>query len=228
MPDKRFCSRFLIALLLAAGSLALAQQPASPSLPAADSAAAPSAAAPDPVLDQIVRTAQAASLNLARLRVDKWKTNGDVKQQTQSNVDSLSRNMSSALPGIVQQVRSAPQSLAAEFKLYRNLNALYDVYSNVTESAGAFGPKQEYDALSSDLNSLDQERRTLADRLEQAATQQDAEVARIRAAQRQAAAAAAAPPKKVVVDNGDTTTSTSATKKPAKKTTKKTPPPPPQ
>jgi hypothetical protein len=124
----------------------------------------------------------------------------------------VQRNLTAALPAIVQQVRANPGSVGVTFKLYRNLNALYDVMSSLTESAGAFGSNEEYRALSSDTASLDHLRRSLAERVEAMATYRDNEVAQLQERARlAAAAAAAAPPKKIVVDENE----------PAKKSTKK-------
>jgi len=95
---------------------------------------------------------------------------------------------------MVAQVRASPQSLAAIFKLYRNLNALYDVLSALAESAGAFGPKADYGALAAHASSLDSLRRTMADYLESLAAARDAEIAGLRAR------AATAPPGKIVID----------------------------
>ncbi|MGZ4811568.1 MAG: hypothetical protein ACXVZI_02275 [Terriglobales bacterium] len=163
-------------------------------------------------LDQVIESAR---VDLARLRVDKWKTDANTKRQAEANADSIQRNMTTALPGIVQQVRANPNSVGATFKLYRNLNALYDVMSSLTESVGAFGSKDDYQALGTDTANLDTFRRALADQVEMMATARDTEVAQLQARARQAAATAATPPKKVVIDDNE------AEKKPAKKTTKK-------
>src|SRR5438876_8130272 len=149
---QRLASYPLLLALCAAPAVAQvrsrtgAPAPAQPAGVAQPSAvgAAPSAMIPSDLaaaISQVERAAQAAAGDLSAMRVDRWKTSGDVKQQADQNVQSLARNMKAALPGMVQQVRATPASMAAQFKLYRNLNALYDVFSSVTESAGAFGPK---------------------------------------------------------------------------------------
>jgi len=160
-----------------------------------------------PELDRLQAAAQQANLNLAQLRIEKWKVDADTKRQTQSNADSVQRNLTSALPGLISDVRSAPQSLQAEFKLYRNLNVLYDVFASVTESAGAFGPKTDYEALAQQLGVIDSVRRNLANALEQLTGSTQAELDQLRNqvhALQQAAAAAPPPPKKVVVDDSET------------------------
>jgi hypothetical protein len=168
-------------------------------------------------LNQVIENTR---VDLARLRVDKWKADAASRRQAEANAESVQRNLASALPGIVQQVRANPGSVGAAFKLYRNLNALYDVMSSLTELVGAFGSKEEYQALSDDTTNLDTLRRSLADRVETMATSRDNEVAQLQARARQAsAAAAAAPPKKIVVDDNEPVKK--STKKPAakKKTT---------
>ncbi len=148
-------------------------------------------------LQRIEQSAQAMALDLARLRVDKWKADSAIKDQSQSNADSISRNLTTALPGMVAAVRTSPQNLAASFKLYRNLNALYDVCEGLAESAGAFGSKQEFEALNRDVQELDGYRRSLGDYMEALATAKDGELARARSA----TPATTARPKKIIVDN---------------------------
>lgn len=159
-------------------------------------------------LQRIEQTAQAAALDLARLRIDKWKADGSVKDQSQANADSISRNLTTALPGLIGAVRSSPQNLGAAFKLYRNLNALYDVFEGLAESAGAFGSKQEFEALSRHVQDLDSYRRSFGDYFEALATAKDSELARSRTT----SPASTARPKKIIVDN-DPTPRTSKKKK---------------
>ena len=41
--------------------------------------------------------------------------------------ESIQRNLQSALPEMISQLSNSPENLAASFKLYRNLDALYYV-----------------------------------------------------------------------------------------------------
>jgi hypothetical protein len=98
-------------------------------------------------------------------------------------------------------VRGAPQSLAPNFKLYRTINAMYDVLASLGESAGAFGKREEYETLAPHIAALDDSRRTYGDVLQQMAATADN---RIALAQQQAQAAAAVqPPKKIIVDDSE-------------------------
>ena len=167
------------------------------------------------VLGNLEQIAQDSVADLNRLRVDRWKTDGNTKRQEQSDVESLQRNLQNALPGLVNELRSAPEDTAATFKLYHNLDALHDVMRSVAESAGAFGAKGEYQALASDAEKLDDVRRSLADRMQTLASSKEAELIRLRTQLKAAQAAPPPPPKKIVVD--DTEPPKKATKKKPKK-----------
>jgi hypothetical protein len=165
-------------------------------------------------LQQLQQSAEEANVALGRLRVDKWKTDGDQKQQAQANVEALQRNLSAALPELLQKERANPQDLTVNFKLYRNLSAVYDVIASVTESAGAFGPKDQYQALAGPVSVMDSVRRALADRIESLSAAKEAELAHWKA-QAKAVAAAPAPPttvKKIVVDDNAPTPKAKKTK----------------
>ena len=170
------------------------------------------------LLTQLEQASQAAQVDLAKLRVDRWRTDSSNKRQTQSNVDSLGRNLQNALPSIIGELRAAPESLLSTFKLYRNLDALYDVLGSVTESVGAFGSKDEFQLLSNDLTAFENARRSFADRMETLAGAKEVELTRLRSQIKSVTpVTAAGTPKKVVVDDNE----------PPKKPTKKAVPKPP-
>ena len=175
------------------------------------------------LLSQLEQTSQQTQLDLAKLRVEKWKTDSSNKRQMQANVESIERNLQSALPEMIGQARMSPENLTATFRVYRNLTALYDVFAAVAESAGAFGTKDEFQALQNDLSMLERSRRAFADRMETLAGAKEAELARLRTAvQTGQSGTTSQQPKKVVVDDNE------PPKKPARKkpSPKSTPPPP--
>lgn len=156
------------------------------------------------MLSQLEQTSQSTQIDLAKLRIERWKTDSGTKKQLQSDVDSLARNLRYALPDILAQLRAAPENVAVTFKLYRNVGALYDVLSSVVESAGAFGPADDYQTLAADLTALDQSRRAVGDRMENLSTEKEAELTHLRTDLRQAEAQIhSAPPKKVIVDDAE-------------------------
>ena len=174
------------------------------------------------MLSQLEQVAQAAQLDLGKLRIEKWKTDSNTKRSTEADVESLQRNLQMALPEIIAQLRASPENLATTFKLYHNLDALYDVFGPVVESAGAFGSRDEFQSVQNDLSSLERSRRALAERMDALSAAKEGELAHLRSQVRdlQAAATPPAPAKKVVVDD------TEPPKKPAKKKAVPKPPKP--
>lgn len=164
------------------------------------------------ILDQLKTTSTAIQGDLTRMRIDKWKTDGSTKRETQANVDSIQRNLQSALPEIMSQVSSSPEDLAASFKLYRNLDALYDVFGSIVESAGAFGTRDEFQSLGNDMNGLESARRAMGERMQKLAASKEDELAHLRAQVKTLSAAPPPPPKRIIVDDTEP-----APKKPAKK-----------
>ena len=205
------------------------------SLLSAQAAPPKQAAAPSPVpyasvnelnglLAQLDQASQATQADLSRLRVEKWKMDSGYKRQTEGNVESIQRNLKEALPEIVGQLRNSPEDLGGTFKLYRNLDALYDVLGSVAESAGAFGSKDEFQSLSNDLNSFERIRRAFADRMENLTTSKENEIGALRSQVRTLQAQVPPPaPKKIIVDDDEPPKKPAAKKKSAPKKT--TPPP---
>ncbi|HUO27217.1 MAG TPA: hypothetical protein VMU61_16235 [Candidatus Aquilonibacter sp.] len=177
------------------------------------------------LLSQIEATSKSTQADLTALRIERWKTDSRSKKQVLGDVDSIQRNLQNALPDMLVQLRSSPEDLPATFKLYRNLEALYDVLGSVVESAGAFGSKDEYQSLANDLNGFEGTRRQIAQRIENLASAKEQEIERLRTDLKaaQAAIPAAAPPKKVIVDDTEPPKKPPVKKKtPAKKPASKT------
>lgn len=146
---------------------------------------------------------QATQMDIARLRIEKWKTDSNTKKQTQSDSESVVRNLQNALPGMLNELKNSPENLALTFKVYRNLDALYDVMNSLVESAGAFGGKEEFQTLNKDLGSIESSRRAFADRMDKLANSKESEIGQLRVALQNARAAT--PPKKTVVDDTEPT-----------------------
>jgi hypothetical protein len=181
-------------------------------------------AAPAPAIDMqlantlsiLERAAQDSLGALGKVRVDKWKTDSSTKEQYKQNLQSLQRNLDSALPELVGHVRQAPQDANANFRLYRNVITLYDVMANVAETAGAFGPRDQYDALAQQVSTIDQVRRNLGDRLDQLTAAKESELGRLHTQlQSVAQAQASAPVKKIVIDDEPAKSKKPKAKKPS-------------
>jgi hypothetical protein len=151
------------------------------------------------LVSNLQQASQGAQENLSRLRIDKWKTDSGTKRQTQADSQSVLRNLQDALPGMLAELKNSPENLALTFKVYRNLDALYDVMNSLAESAGAFGGKEEYEALTRDVGNIESSRRAFAERMDKLANAKENEIGQLRLELQNARAAT--PPKKVVVDD---------------------------
>jgi hypothetical protein len=170
------------------------------------------------LLTQLEATSKAAQADLTALRIERWKADAGSKKQALGNVDSLLRNLQNALPEIVEKLRAAPEDIPATFRLYRNLDALYDVLGSVVESTGAFGSKDDLQALANDLKGFESTRKALAERLENVSAAKEAEITRLRSDLKSAQAAIPAPPpKKIIVDDNEPVKKPAVKKKPAAK-----------
>jgi hypothetical protein len=177
------------------------------------------------LLAQLEATSKNTQVDLAKLRIERWKTDASTKKQSLADADSVQRNLQSALPEMIEPLRNSPEDMPATFKLYRNLDALYDVLGGVVESAGAFGSKDDFQSLSNDLQSFEGTRKQLADRMNHLATSKEQEILRLRTDLKTAQAAiSAAPPKKIVVDDTEPPKKPVVKKKPAPKKPATNPP----
>jgi len=185
--------------------------------PAPAAAAQPTGPNLNAILNDIQRTALSANSDLAKLRIEKWKADNSEKQQMQQVANSLQRNINAAIPGLISDLQAAPGSVSRAFKLYHNLNVVYEFLNSLAEAAGAFGKKEEYDPLAADASALDAARQNLSNYIEQTAN--NLEVQLKRPPTTAPAQANTETPKKVVIDDSAPASKTKKKKKPS------TPPP---
>ena len=156
----------IIILLFCAGSGAMAQTQtqASP-----NPQNRPAAQAPDlnAIVLQVQQATSSASMNIGKLRIEKWKTDSGQKQQLQQIADSLQKNIANAMPGLINDVSGSKGSALASFKLYHNLNVLYEFLSGLADAAGSLGKREEYEPLAADAAAIDTARQNLSSYIEQ-------------------------------------------------------------
>jgi chromosome segregation ATPase len=172
------------------------------------------------MLTQLQQTAKSMQADLGKMHIEKWKTESSNKRQTLETVESIQRNLQSALPETITELSNSPEDLGASFKLYRNLVVLYDYFGSVVENAGAFGSKDEFQSLSNDMSTLETQRRSVGERMQKLTASKEDELTRLRAQVKALSAAPPPPPKKIVVDD-----TAEAPKKPVKKKPAKPKPP---
>jgi len=169
------------------------------------------------ILLQLQQATGSASVNIGRLRIEKWKTDSQQKQQMQQVADSLQKNIANAVPGLINDVQSSRGGVLASFKLYHNVNVVYEFLSSMAEAAGAYGKKEEYQPLEGDAAALDTARQNLSIYIEQAAGKLETASRGSNAVSARQSQATVVPGKKVVVIEETDAPAT----KPAKKTKKK-------
>lgn len=208
--------------MLAVGFNAQAQAPGttttSPAAQGAQSAAP--AADLNSIIVQIQHTTGAASTHIGKLRIEKWKTDSQQRQQLQQISDSLQKNIANAVPGLINEVQTSRGGVVATFKLYNNLNILYEFLSGLTDAAGSLGKKDEYEPLAADAGALDSVRQNLSTYIEQAAVRLETMARPQSPTQANRQALTPVPGKVVVIDDG-----AEPAKKPVKRAKKKTSPP---
>jgi len=105
MNKKRGIAVFFVVIAFAVLSLtpALAQTP-SPAQPVSYS----SIAELNQLVANLQQVSQSTLLDLARMRVDKWKTDSATKQQTEKDAGSITQNLQLALPGMLNDLKNSP------------------------------------------------------------------------------------------------------------------------
>ncbi len=165
------------------------------------------------VLAQIQQALQATNTDIGRLHIDRWKTDNDQKQQRRQAADSLQRSITNAMPALISDVRANSGNVSTTFKLYHNLNVLYEILIYVADASGSLGRKEEYEPLAQDAAALDSARQGLSNYIEQTALKLESRPPVPTPASTQAPPPQ---PKKIVVDDAD------PPKQPVKPSKKKT------
>jgi hypothetical protein len=163
-------------------------------------------------------------MNIGRLRIEKWKADFDQKRQSQEVAESLQKNITNAVPGMISAVQASKGSVLTSFKLYHNLNVVYENLIYLADVTGSLGKREEFEPLNADIAALEAARKNLSVYIEdaalrmEAASRQPAGTVPLQARQSPGVPVAG---KKIVIDDDQP-----APKKPAKPTKKKTSSPP--
>jgi hypothetical protein len=128
------------------------------------------------IIAQVQKAALATNGDLGKLRIEKWKTDADQKDQLQKMSDSIQRNLTNAIPGLIGDVQNSRGGVAATFKLYHNITIVYEYLTSLTDAAGVLGKKEEYEPLAADAAALDSARENLSTYIQQQATSYESRV----------------------------------------------------
>lgn len=181
---KWFCGGFLVLALACFQSIAASAQ-----------------AAPATNLGQrVAASVQELQASVQGLTPETWKASKAEKQELTAAQASLQRNLSEAVPGLLQTWNRAPQNLAEAFRLYRDLDVVYQVTSRLEASAGQSAPPDQARAISASTGQLRQSLQQLGDYIQATAALQYTQMQQARAAARPAPAPA---PKSVIINDAN-------------------------
>jgi len=129
-------------------------------------------------LNDLDRISQATQNDIANLGVEKWKSgwktgflkDGTHKDQAQQSARSIQRNLSGAMPGMIRDVQTARGSISTTFKLYDDVSLVMESLDSLITAAEAAGKKTDAAPLVDDYSALTHVRRSLANYIQQSAT----------------------------------------------------------
>jgi hypothetical protein len=159
----------------------LAAQTPSSAAPAAATTPAPPSRTPSEILQPVL---DALTQTLGTLRLEKWKAPATLRDETDTNISSIRRDIDTTLPPLLATADAKPDSVSQILPAFRNIEALYDVVLRVAQVARVSAPAPQSAALDEAMANLDSARRTLGDRLQAAALAQEKQVADLQAALR--------------------------------------------
>ena len=102
------------------------------------------------------------------MHADKWKIPGVLRDETETNLTSIRRDLDGQLPLLLANADKAaegPGTVSGMMPAYRNVEALYDVVLRVDAAARVGAPGAQSQILDQALLKLDEGRRGLGDRL---------------------------------------------------------------
>ncbi len=153
--------------------------------------------------------------SLGSIRIEKWKAPGPVREEANSNIGSIRRDLDGALPPLLTAADAAPGVVSRNLPVFRNVDALYDVLLRVVETADLSAPEADTEALHGALSSLEDARRSLGDALQASAVSAEQQGARLQE-QLRAQQAAPKPALSTVVDDGKPGATPARKRKPLK------------
>ncbi len=159
-----------------------AKSPAVPSPSSAKSAAAPASApaTQPPTASGLLQPALDSVQGIvAAVKLERWKK-GSVRDEAGNNISAILKDLQTTLPPLLKTADTVPGALTGLLPLSRNINALYNVLLRVEEAARVAAPGDQADELQQALVKLGDARRTIDDRIEEAALAQEKQVADLR------------------------------------------------
>ncbi len=143
--------------------------------PASDVQPAPATAQVTKPTELVAPAVDQLSKAVSQTHLERW--NRSVRDDTDTNLRSIERDLRNTLPPLLQTADATPNSVAASMPVLRNLNALVAVLVRVANTARGTAPASEAQSLRNSLDVLEGARRSLDDQLQQLATAQEKQIA---------------------------------------------------
>ena len=138
-----------------------------------------------PALESVAKAGSAVDLN-------KWKGGNAVREDVDTNLVSMQKDLQTTLPPLLVASDAAPASASASLPVLLNLDALYSVLLRVTIASRGSAPRDQNLGLEQAAQLLDSARRDLGDTILANVRTQDKRIATLQATVQQQAAAIAA------------------------------------
>lgn len=127
---------------------------------------------------------------LNSLRLDKWKK-GSVRDEAGDHVSALLHDLQANFQPLIAATDAAPASLSKWLPLTKHLDAFYDVLLRVEEASRVSAPGDQVTQLQQALQTLEQERIAIDNRMTAVAAAQEKQVGDLQTALREEKANAA-------------------------------------
>jgi hypothetical protein len=132
-------------------------------------------------LERLEQVRAATEGDIAGLEIDKWQSgwknawkpvwwkNSSHKQQAEGLASSLQHNLTEAMPGLIHDAQNSHGGIGATFKLYNNVNVVYESLESLVELTNSYGKKGESSQIAADYAALGRLRQELSGYIQQTA-----------------------------------------------------------
>ncbi len=128
-------------------------------------------------LERLEQVRAATEGDIAGLEIDKWKSGWKTawlkkssrKEQAEGLAASIQRNLTEAMPGLIRDAQNSHGGIGATFKLYNNVNVVYESLESLVEVANSYGKKGESSQIAADYAALGRLRQELSGYIQQTA-----------------------------------------------------------
>jgi len=102
-----------------------------------------------------------------------WQKLNSRKHDEKQMAAAIQRNLTNAMPVLIRDVQGSRGSVSTTFKLYNNLNIVYETLDSLVETGDRDGKKRELGPLTNDLAAMGHVRQELSAYIQQASVSLD-------------------------------------------------------